>query len=770
MRDLHGIPALGERLVDSILSYPKRYLSAALLLVCILLPGMQYLTADFTHTGFFYPDDPKLLAFEKFERQFGNDDSLVMVVHSPSGIFDEDSVKLIGELTEAMWLLPDIIRVTSLANYSWVHAEGDDILVEPFIPEDEPLTQALLEQRKKIALEHENIPNYLISPDAKTALIYAALRPSLDSKIPLLPIVRAARALKEKSQRTDHVLYVYGGPAVTGGFEEATQNDLERLIPIVIGLIVLWLGVCLRSIRGIFLAFSVVICSLLGAFSVLGWFNFSMTSMTGILPQIIIAIGVADAVHILVVFRQGRGEGLEPLEATRYTLLKNFQPTLLTSISTSIGFFSFASSNLKSLATLGIVAGFSVLFAWLFTYFVLGPLLVLAPLPASRKEGRDSNREERIAKSFVRLLNRFKRPILIFFTLIAVLSCFASTQNSVNADPFKYFAPGYPVRDANDFLTEVMGGAGGFNVVIRTGQEEGIKDPALLLKVDAYQAWVESLPYVTQAVSIVDVLKATNRSLHGDKEEFYKVPDTREAVSQELFLYTMSLPQGMDINHQVTVRNDALRMTVLWTIFDSESYLRERDVILAKGREMGLDVVAVGKGEIYQSMNSYVVDSFIRSISIAMVLVTFLLMFVFKSVRIGLIALIPNCLPLIFGGAFFYLFDKPLDIGTVLVMSVCLGIAVDDTIHMLANYNRLVGEGLSHVEALTELFSHTSPALIVTTLILASGFGTLAFADFIPNMYFGIMTALILSSALITDLLFLPLLLEKMNFGRKPSP
>ena len=141
-------------------------------------------------------------------------------------------------------------------------------------------------------------------------------------------------------------------------------------------------------------------------------------------------------------------------------------------------------------------------------------------------------------------------------------------------------------------------------------------------------------------------------------------------------------------------------------------------------------------------------------------------MVVFRSIRIGLVALIPNCLPLIFGGAFFFLFDKPLDIGTVLVMSVCLGIAVDDTIHMLSNYNRLVREGLNHRDALTELLSHTSPALIVTTLILASGFGTLAFADFIPNMYFGIMTALILSSALITDLLFLPLVLEKMSFKR----
>ena len=178
-----------------------------------------------------------------------------------------------------------------------------------------------------------------------------------------------------------------------------------------------------------------------------------------------------------------------------------------------------------------------------------------------------------------------------------------------------------------------------------------------------------------------------------------------------------------------------------------ESYLRERDVILEKGYELGLDVVAVGKGEIYQSMNSYVVESFIRSISIAMVLVTILLMIVFRSVRIGFIALVPNCLPLLFGGAYFFLFQKPLDIGTVLVMSVCLGIAVDDTIHILANYNRLIRRGLGHRAALVELFSHTSPALIATTIILATGFGTLAFADFIPNMYFGIMTALILTTA-----------------------
>ena len=176
-----------------------------------------------------------------------------------------------------------------------------------------------------------------------------------------------------------------------------------------------------------------------------------MTSMSGILPQIVIAIGVADAVHVLVVFRQGLDDGMESIEATRYTLLKNLQPTILTSISTSIGFFSFSTSSLKSLATLGVVAGLSVLLAWFFTYFVLGPLLVLSPMARTKGGADTSQRYRRRAEKFAAFLGRFGKPIFFIFAVLAILSSFASTKNSVNADPFKYFAPGYPVRDANDF-------------------------------------------------------------------------------------------------------------------------------------------------------------------------------------------------------------------------------------------------------------------------------------------------------------------------------
>ena len=177
----------------------------------------------------------------------------------------------------------------------------------------------------------------------------------------------------------------------------------------------------------------------------------------------------------------------------------------------------------------------------------------------------------------------------------------------------------------------------------------------------------------------------------------------------------------------------------------------------------GLDITITGKGNIYQSMNPYVVESFVRSITIALVLISILLIVVFGSFKMGMIALLPNCIPLLLGGAAFWFLGKSIDIGSVLVMSVCLGIAVDDTIHILSNYNRLIKDGLSPQDAAAEVLAHTSPALIFTTIILVLGFGTLAFATFVPNIYFGIMTAIILTLALFTDLTFLLAVLTKPN-------
>ena len=204
-------------------------------------------------------------------------------------------------------------------------------------------------------------------------------------------------------------------------------------------------------------------------------------------------------------------------------------------------------------------------------------------------------------------------------------------------------------------------------------------------------------------------------------------------------------------------------MSVLSTLSASSEFEAAVKKIEAKARDLGLDVMTTGKSKLYQFLNGYVVESFVQSISVALVCISLLLIIYFRSLSVGVLALITNTIPLMIGGAVLYLSGRAMDVGTVIVASVCLGIAVDDTIHVLSNYKRQRSEGKSRNQSVTNVLAYTTPALIITTTILVVSFGTLAFGIFVPNVYFGIMCAVILSIALIVDLTFLPAVLISLK-------
>ena len=288
---------------------------------------------------------------------------------------------MLQKLTEEMWLVPEVIRVDSLANFNWVHAEGDELIVEPLLPDDQPLTPEILAARKNVALTHETIPDYLVSKDSKTALIFARIKPGIE-RPPNAPfIVAEAEKIITKHRTGDHEFYLSGGPAVTNAFKTASVTDFSTLIPIVVVLTILLLAVLLRSFLGVLLSLMIVVTSVMASMGLAGLTGIQISNVTSVLPQILIAIGVADAIHILVTFFRRLRSGDERREAARYSLLKNFQPTVITSITTSIGFFTFSTANLKPVAGLGILAGFGTLAAWVFTYFLLGPLDLSPALP-----------------------------------------------------------------------------------------------------------------------------------------------------------------------------------------------------------------------------------------------------------------------------------------------------------------------------------------------------------------------------------------------------
>ncbi len=767
---------LGDRFAQWIVRSPWKSLTLAFVLFGSFLPGLRLLQSNFTHTAFFYDEDPLLKRFNAFERQFGNDDTVLFMLHSPSGVFNKDMAELVVDMTERIWKLPEIIRVDSLSTFNWVHTEAGEMIVEPLLPDDMPLTPALLAERKKVAFAHESLPYYLLSPDGKTTMLYGRVKPSLDKGAADAPLIMHAvtkmlAEIKSAHPSNDYTIHVAGAPPITNGFEESARHDVTTLLPIVLIMIVLFLALSLRSLGGVVYPMTIILLSAVMTVGAAGYLHVEISTITTILPHILIAIGVADSVHILSHFYRSLRSEVPQIEAAEHALSYNVQPTLLTTISTAIGFLAFSTSTIKSLAGLGLIAGLGTLLVWLMTYLLMGPLMRLVPAfvrPKDKGASEEKTRADTLSNttyerpwvaSYVRWVHRWRKLIVLSTLTCAVLAGLIATQNTVNSDPYRYFSTDTALRQSQEFMLNTLRATPGLNLTIRTGKQDGIKDPKFMRKVDAFENEMENMPELRSSTSIVEIVKQTHRSLHDDQESFYAIPDTQEAIAQELMLYSMNLPQGMDLNDSVNVGNDALRIRLMGVETNSTTNVALAHKLEARGKELNLNVQVDGKMYLYQSMNGHVVDAFIISMSVALVLISLMLAVYFRSLRVGLLALIPNLIPLVIGGALLIGMGQSLDIGTVLVFSVCLGIAVDDTIHLVVNSRRYEASGIEPLQALTQILSTTGPALITTTVVLVAAFGTFSLSNFVPNANFGFLTAIVLSTALVFDLLFLPALL-----------
>lgn len=752
-----------NKVIDFVIAKPWVCIIMSCLLIFTLVPNLKDMKSDFSYRIWFMKDDPFLTKFDAFERKFGNDENIAILVHSPDGIFDESSVKIIQEITEKMWLAPDVIRVDSLSNYNYTRAEGDDMFVDPFLSEDDVIGTNYYKDKKQIALNDEVMPRYLLSPDAKSAMIYSKMKPALE-KIPnYQETMDYARKVISEYDGGKHEFNISGSAAINVTFQEVSETDLKAMMPILLFLVVLFLAYSFRGVGGVIYSFLIIAVSILCSFGFAAANGFTFNVMLSSVPTTLIAICIADVIHVLMSYfiymRQGQGNE----NTLRSTLEKNLVPTFLTSVTTSIGFFSLAPTKIVPVAHMGILDGFGTIIAWFFTIFLVMPLLKFLPLRNAKvweeRVGKGDKFISPFAKRYTDFLQTNRISVIAISVFLVIGSIFLATKNEVNSDPYNYFTETVPLKIANDRMEREIGGSMGAELVVDSGSEDGVKDPVFLKRVAKYQAWLLEKEYIKKVVSVVDIVKSMNRALNGGSNDQYVLADERNVLAQQLFLYTMSLPQGMDINNRITLDNSATRMTIMMNIHDSKTVLNEFIKWENYAKSIGLKAHVTGKVPLYQKMNGYIVDTFFSSITIALILVSLIMVFVFRSWKIGMISMIPNTVPLIFGAALMYILGKPIDMGTVVITAVCLGIAVDDTIHFLANYNKARETGSTVEEAIAIVFTYTGPALLLTTIILVCGFGTFIFATFVPNINFGIMTAVILSAALITDFTLLPAIL-----------
>ncbi|OUR97087.1 hypothetical protein A9Q84_12205 [Halobacteriovorax marinus] len=721
------------------------------------LPFLSGIDQDFSAKTWFRAEDSNIQTLELFEKTFGSDEVATLVIEADEDVFNPRTMKIIKDLTESLWQAPEVIRVQSITNFYWTRAIDDEILTEEFLLEDELDNQQYLDNKRTDALNHRVIPNYLVSKNTKSAVIYAYIAHNPDKQPDYANITRGMKEIAKKYQEEPGIKFHFmGQPPLSSRFQKVSFDDLFTMSPLLMLLVILYLIFCFRTFIGVAIPTLIIILSLVTTAALLGVFGLTINSLTFVLPSVLIAISIADSVHIMATFYDEFSKTGDKVHACRFALSKNLWPIALTTFSTMIGFFSLTTSEIKPVAELGLLAGIGTMLALVFSYLTVIPLLMIFNNEKSHKNLNSKMLPEISVRKYLSFIERNRIIIIVTSFFTTALFVYLAILCEIDSNPYKYFDAKDPITKGNTYLIENYGGVFGPEVIIDSGEEGGIKSPDFLYKVEAFQKWLSDQSYVNNSVSIINILKEMNQSLNQGKKEFYSIPKNKELVAQELFLYTMSLPAGMDLNNRMDLAQSKLRLSILWSLQSSKDSLLAVKSYEEKAKELGLNITTTGKPILFHRMNSYVVFTFFTSIALALFIITIIMILIFKNVKLGLLSIIPNFVPIIFGAGLLKILDKPIDIGCAIVASVTLGIAVDDTIHFLTHYNTLKKLGVSRFEAMVKVFTTTGLALIVTTVILVSCFGLFMFASLMPNINFGILCALVLSIALICDLVLLP--------------
>ena len=758
------ISVLLDRYTEVILRHRWPVLAVAALIVLLTGVGALSISVTNSYRIMFSDDNPELAAFKALENTFSTSDNAFIAIAPKGGsVFTKEALGAVEELTEAAWRTPHSRRVDSLTNYNHSRAEGDDLIVEPLVDDASALGKGDLARIRKIALESADLSGRLVSRDGRIGglAITFVLPDKMDAAVRRINDYLNATLEKARAKHPDIDYYMSGDVIINRAFTEATLDDFFTLGPIVFLLIVATTITLLRSFFGtasivIFIGF--VVTTTMG---IAGWFGAVFNPANASAPTIVMATCVAHSVHIITTTLLGMGHGLEKDAAIAESLRSNGWPVFLTSLTTAIGFLSLNYSDSPPFRVLGNLVAFGVLCAFIYSMTLLPALLSLLPLRARRIPSGKSPFFERMGAFVVRR----RAYLLPSIAILAALLISGIPRNELTERWAHNFDERYQYRRDTDFISRNMTGMIFLEYTLEAGREGGITEPEYLKKVEAFAEWCRKQTEVTHVQAFSDIMKRLNKNMHGDDDAYHRLPDDPKLAAQYLLLYEFSLPFGMDLNNRIDIAKSKTRMTVVLSSLSSREQrdfdARAQAWLRANIPEFAAE--ASGIAMIFAHLSLRNIHGMLRGTILAMLLISFLLILVFKSVRLGLISLAPNFIPAAMTfGLWGYLVGQVGLAGSVMT-AIAFGIIVDDTIHFMSRYQKARRMGFPAPAAVRAAFRIVGHALWTTTAVLTLGFLVFATSGFEASRALGVMVAITLVFALLTDFLLLPTLLMALD-------
>ncbi len=740
---------------------------ATTIVVLIASSGMRFLTLNNDMRVFFSGDNPQLQALEALENMFSKDNSVFFAVAPNDGnIFTRETLKAVAELTEASWQIPYSIRVDSVTNFQHTRSEEDDLIVEDLVGDAAGLSDSELKRIKGIALSEPLLVNRLISPSGHVTGVYVTILLPEESLNKVPEIAAFARKLVDRmcKKYPDIDVYLTGGIMIDNTFGEAGKRDISTLIPLMFLTLVVLVGLSLRSFWGTLSVLIIILISMFTGLGLAGWLGISLNAASIGAPVLILTLAVADSIHILATMFHMMRQGRPKREAIAEALRINLQAVFLTSVTTAVGFLSMNFSDVPPFRDLGNIVAMGVMAAFAYSVLFLPPMLAVLPIRVSSRQDKvDYPQCDKLA-SFV-----IHQGKTVFWGMLVVTVVLTGgiLHIELNDNFLMYFDDSFEFRRATDFVIDNLTGWDIIEYSLESGEPGGINDPEYLATVDKFANWYRQQPKVVHVNSITDILKRLNKNMHGDDPAYYLVPEQRELAAQYLLLYEMMLPFGLDLNNQITVDRSSTRLTVSFKSMSANEVRATDDAarqwLKANAPEHML-AYGTGLSMMWAHITSRNIRSMLFASFLALVLISAILMFAFRSFKLGLISLIPNLAPALIAFGLWGVTIRQVGLGLSVVVSMTIGIVVDDTVHFMSKYIRARREyNMDAVKGVRHAFNTVGTAMWVTTVALVAGFLVLTFSHYRISSDMGLMSAITMALALAMDFLLLPTLLIKLG-------
>ncbi|PTY38229.1 hypothetical protein BGP77_17450 [Saccharospirillum sp. MSK14-1] len=789
-------PSWLDRYSDALIHTPKRILLAVLLLVAALASQLPTLTLDTNLEHFISADNPARQAYDRVKTVYGRNDVIVVGI-SANDVLAASTLTQLADLHRRIEQdVPWVKRVNSLINAPYQQGQGDALLVDDLIPQPvATLSRADIEARlaqtptlEGMVIDAERtFTTLVIEPftydfdptavaqendafgdafgDDFTAVPDAAeANTTNDDFLPIGKTNELIDALQQQLSASDLHSVVAGMPVVNQQLEQTMKTEMLTFIRLTVALIIIVLVLFFRRVSAVVAPMVAVILAIVMTFSLLALSGQAVQMPLILVPSFLLAIAVGDSVHVLTHFFNQYNAGKTRRDAMRHALGVTALPILLTSLTTAAGLATLASGDLIPIANLGVFSAIGVMLALLLTLVVLPTLMALWPL-AAPKATHPSAQQMPLLQRLSNVNWRFGGLFAGIWLVVVVVAMVGVLQLRFSFNPLNWMPVNSAIRQATETVDSRLSGTINMDVVIATGRDNGIKNPALLQALDdALIDLQEDTPggvRIGHVNSLIDIVKGTHQALNEGDAAFYRLPDDAGLLAEELLLFENS---GADeLSRLVDSSFSETKVTLIVPWQDILAYQAFIDVVeqrLGNAVEPWAQVSVTGLLPLLSEALNAVIRTTAWSYALAALVIAVMLMLLLRSVSLGLIAMLPNLAPIIVVMGLMHRVGIPLDLFTMLVATIAIGITVDNTVHFAHHFRSALFEQRDVRRATDSAFQNAGNALLTTAVVLTAGFYVFLFSDVSSIFNFGFLSGTAFLLALLSNFTLTPVLLR----------